>query len=89
MNKGELIEALAAELGESKVNATKAVDAVIRTITQGIQRDGAVSITGFGSFTKRNRAARMGRNPVTKEPIEIKASTTVGFKPSQNLKDTL
>ncbi|MHC4990277.1 MAG: HU family DNA-binding protein [Planctomycetota bacterium] len=89
MNKGQLVEAVAAELGESKASATKAVDAVISSITTGIKHDEAVTIVGFGTFAKKARAARTGRNPSTGEPMEIKASTTVGFKPSQNLKEEL
>ena len=89
MNKGQLIEAVAAELGESKAGATRAVEAVINSITTGIKHDDGVTIVGFGSFQKRNRKPRTGRNPATGEPMEIAASTTVGFKPSQSLKDEL
>lgn len=89
MNKGELVEAVATELGESKAVASRAIDAVINCITKGVKTDEAVSIVGFGTFTKRNRAPRTGRNPVTGEPLQIKASKTVGFKPSQSLKSTL
>lgn len=89
MNKGQLIEAVAAELGESKAGATRAVEAVINSITTGIKHDDGVTIVGFGSFQKRSRKPRTGRNPATGEPMEIAASTTVGFKPSQSLKDEL
>ncbi len=89
MNKGELIEAVAADLGESKASATRAIDAVMNCITRGIKEDRAVTIIGFGTFSKKERAARLGRNPATGEPLQIKASTTVGFKPSQLLKDSM
>ena len=89
MNKGDLIEAVAADLGESKATATRALEAVLHCITQGIKNDEAVTIIGFGTFSKKNRAARMGRNPATGEPLHIKASTTVGFKPSKMLKDSM
>ena len=89
MNKGQLIEAVASELGDSKASATRAVDAVINCITNGIKRDEGVTIVGFGSFVKKQRKARIGRNPVTGEPLEIKASMTVGFKASQTLKETM
>ncbi len=89
MNKGELIEAVAADLGESKASAARAIEAVINCITRGIQHDDAVTIIGFGTFSKKNRAARTGRNPATGEPLQIKASTTVGFKPSKVLKDSM
>ena len=86
MNKGQLIEAVAAELGDSKAAASRAVDAVISSITNGIKSDEGVTIVGFGTFTRKQRKARIGRNPATGAPMEIKASQTVGFKPSQALK---
>ena len=86
MNKGQLIDAVAAQLGDSKASASRAVDAVINCITNGIKSDESVTIVGFGTFQKRQRKARVGRNPVTREPIQIKASNTVGFKASQSLK---
>jgi DNA-binding protein HU-beta len=89
MNKGQLIEAVAAELGESKAAATRAVDTVLACITSGLKADDTVAIVGFGTFTRKERASRMGRNPVTGAPLEIKASTTVGFRPSQAMKDGL
>lgn len=89
MNKGQLIEHVASELGDSKASASRAVDAVIHSITNGIKEDDSVTIVGFGTFSKKNRAARTGRNPSTGEPMQIKASTTVGFKPSQALKESM
>jgi DNA-binding protein HU-beta len=89
MNKGQLIEAVAAELDTSKAAASRAVDAVIASITSGIKRDQGVTIVGFGSFAKKERSARVVRNPSTGEPMEIKATTTVGFKPAQALKDEM
>jgi DNA-binding protein HU-beta len=86
MNKGQLIEAVASELGDSKAAATRAVDAVINCITNGIKADESVTIVGFGTFAKKHRKARTGMNPITKEPIQIQASKSVGFKASQNLK---
>jgi len=89
MNKGQLIDQVASELGESKAAASRAVEAVIASITSGIKEDENVTIVGFGTFTRKNRAARTGRNPATGEPMQIRASTTVGFRPSQALKDTV
>ena len=89
MNKGQLIELVASKLGGSKATAGKAVEAVIDSITRGIQHDDAVTIAGFGTFAKKDRAARTGRNPSTGEPMEIEASRTVTFKPSPNLKKTV
>lgn len=89
MNKGQLIDLVAAEMDTSKAAATKAVDAVIASITKGIKNDKSVTIVGFGSFSKKPRAARTVRNPSTGEPMEIRATTTVGFKPAAALKDQM
>jgi DNA-binding protein HU-beta len=86
MNKGQLIDAVAAELGDSKASASRAVDAVIASITDGIKDDDAVTIVGFGTFAKKDRPARTGRNPSTGEPMQIPESRTVSFRPSQSLK---
>jgi len=89
MNKGDLIEAVASQLGESKATATKVVDIILDAISEGVQKDDKVAITGFGTFKKKHRKARKGINPATREPIDIPASTSVGFTPSQNFKDLL
>ena len=89
MNKGQLIESVAADLDISKAAASRMVESVIDSITNGIRIDENVTINGFGTFLRKERAARTGRNPNTGEPIEIKAQTTVSFKPSQSLKNTL
>lgn len=87
MNKGDLIEAVATKTGDSKAGASRCVDAVLSSILEGVQEHGKVSITGFGTFRKKQRKARSGINPVTRELIEIKASTTVGFTPSELLRN--
>lgn len=89
MNKGELIDAVATELKTSKADAARAVDAVLECITTGLKTDEKVTLVGFGTFQKRTRAARTGMNPVTKAPMQIKASKTCGFKPSVQLKGSL
>ncbi len=89
MNKSDLVEDVANRLGESKASAARVVDAVVESITNGLKNEDAVTIVGFGTFQKKNRPARKGRNPITGAPIEIKPSTTVGFKPSQGLKSSL
>jgi DNA-binding protein HU-beta len=88
MNKGQLIEAVATEMNDSKAAATRAVDAVINCITSGIKQHDGVTIVGFGTFLKKHRKPRIGRNPVTKQPIQWPASKTVGFRPSQSHKQT-
>ena len=87
MNKGQLIEAVQKTLGKdtTKAAAEGAVNAVLDTITKNVKK-GPVQIIGFGTFAKVKRAARNGINPKTKEPIKIKASTSVKFKPGAKLK---
>jgi DNA-binding protein HU-beta len=91
MNKGELIDAVANALGEgaSKKDAETALNAVLDSIANGVRNDGAVQIIGYGTFKKKSRAARMGRNPKTGESMQIAASTSMGFSPSAALKKTL
>jgi DNA-binding protein HU-beta len=89
MNKGELIEAVAGAAGLSRADATKAVDAVLDSVTSTLSGGGQVSLVGFGTFSVKARAARMGRNPRTGEPIQIKASNVPGFKAGKGLKDAV
>ena len=89
MNKGELIDAVAASAGLSRADATKAVDAVLETVTSTLAGGNSVSLVGFGTFSVKARAARMGRNPRTGEAIQIKASNVPGFKAGKALKDAV
>ena len=87
MNKADLVEMVADALEESKAGAERCVNAVLDCIRKGTKKDKSCSIIGFGTFTVKKRKARTGRNPQTGESIKIKASTTVGFKPSKKFKD--
>jgi DNA-binding protein HU-beta len=89
MNKGELIETVAGSAGLSRADATKAVDAVLDSVTSTLAGGGRVSLVGFGTFSVKARAARMGRNPRTGEAIQIKASNVPGFKAGKALKDAV
>ena len=89
MNKSDLIEAVASQLESSRADAQKSLEAVLAAITSGVQNDDKVQISGFGTFSKKTRAARDGINPATKEKIRIPESTTCGFKPAAALKDAL
>ena len=89
MNKGELIDAVASAAGLSRADATKAVDAVLDSITGTLSNGGSVSLVGFGTFSVKARAARAGRNPRTGETIQIKASNVPGFKAGKGLKDAV
>jgi len=89
MNKTDLIELIAEHAETSKAAATRTLDALISGMTETLKAGEDVTITGFGTFKKRHRAARTGRNPQTNEPMEIKASNSVGFKAGKALKDAL
>ena len=89
MNKGELIDLVATELKTSKAEAGRALDTVLDCITKGVKKEEKVAIAGFGTFTKKKRAGRMGINPMTKEPIKIAPSKTCGFKAATALKEVL
>lgn len=90
MTKAELIEQMAKDAGISKAAAGEALNSFIDGITTALKKkDGKVALVGFGTFQKVNRKARKGRNPQTGEPIKIKASKSVKFKPGKKLKDAV
>jgi len=89
MNKGELIDAVAGSAGLSRADATKAVDGILEAIQGTLSGGGSVSLVGFGTFSVKARAARMGRNPRTGEAISIKASNVPGFKAGKALKEAV
>ena len=89
MNTRELIEAVCAELETTKSAAEETVNVVLNAIKYGVASDDQVSIAGFGTWSKRSRAARTGRNPQTGETMQIKASKSVGFKPAKAWKDSV
>jgi DNA-binding protein HU-beta len=89
MNKAELIDAVASSADLSRADATRAVDAVIDTITETLRKGDSVTLVGFGTFEVRARAARAGRNPQTGETIQIKASNTPAFKAGKAFKDAV
>ncbi len=89
MNKTELIAAVAEKTGLSKKDSDAAIAAVVDAITESLVQGEKVQLVGFGSFEVKSRSARMGRNPHTKEPIEIPASRIPVFKAGKALKDTV
>ena len=89
MNKGELVDAVAGAAGLSRADATKAVDATLDAVQATLASGGSVSLVGFGTFSVKARAARMGRNPRTGEAIHIAASNVPGFKAGKGLKDAV
>ena len=89
MNKSELIDVVAASADISKVAASRAVDAMVDSITSALQKSDQVSLVGFGTFSIKERAARIGRNPKTGEAISIKAAKIPTFKAGKALKDAV
>ena len=89
MNKAELINAVAASAEVSKKEAEAVVSATLEAITAALQEGDKVQLVGFGSFEVKKRAARIGRNPKTKEEIKISASRVPGFKAGKALKDAV
>ena len=88
MNKTELIAEVANKAGLSRKDAEKALGAVVETITEVVKGD-KVQLVGFGSFETKQREARTGRNPKTKETIEIPATRVPVFKAGKALKDAV
>ena len=89
MGKAELVLFVAEKAGLSKADATRALDAVLEGITEGLKSEGKVALVGFGTFSAKERAAREGINPVTKEAIKIPAKTVASFKAGSKLKDAI
>ena len=89
MNKAELINAAADKAGLSKKDTEAAVNAAIDVIAECLADGDKVQLVGFGAFEVKCRAARIGRNPKTKEAIQIPASKVPVFKPGKALKDVV
>ena len=89
MNKTELVAAIAEKAGIKKVDADKALAALIETVGAELKAGKKVQLVGFGTFEVRERAARTGINPQTKEQIKIAASKVPVFKAGRALKDVV
>ena len=89
MNKSDLIDSIAAESGLTKADAGRALDAFVDSVTKALKKGQSVSLVGFGTFSVKHRAARMGRNPRTGETIQISASNNPSFKAGKALKDAV
>lgn len=89
MNKTELITAIAEKSGLSKKDADKALAAFIETVTDTLKSGDKIQLVGFGNFEVRERSARTGRNPQTKQTIEIAASKAPVFKAGKAFKDAI
>lgn len=89
MNKTELIAAAAEKSGLSRKDTERVLNAAIDTIVASLAQGERVQLSGFGIFETKNREARVGRNPRTKQTIEIPATRTPAFKASKTLKDAV
>ena len=89
MNKSEFIQAMSEKSGLTVKDATTALNATLEVIQESLQKGESVSLVGFGTFEVKERAARTGRNPQTKQPIAIPASTAPPFKAGKPLKEAI
>ncbi len=90
MNKSELIDAMAQDAGITKVAAKAALESFMSNVQSTLQqKDGKVSLVGFGTFSVAERAARQGINPATKKPIKIAAKKVAKFKPGADLSNAV
>ena len=89
MNKNELISDIAGRSGLTKEQAGAALEATLDAITDAMKNKDEVRLLGFGNFSATRREAKMGRNPQTGAPVEIKAANVPKFKAGKGLKDKL
>ena len=89
MTKNDLVAQVAGSAELSKKDAEKAVNAMLEAITGALKAHDKVALVGFGTFETRDRPARVGRNPQTKEEIQIAATTVPAFKAGKALKEAV
>lgn len=89
MNRSELVQHVAEQTGLNRTTADQTVDAFIEAVMTATKKGDKVQLFGFGTFTPTARAARMGRNPQTGEPVKIAASRGVRFAPAAVFKSAL
>lgn len=89
MNKSELVDAAASSSGLARADMQRALDSVLDEITAAVKKGDKVSLTGFGNFELRERAARTGRNPQTGAEMQVPASKAPAFKPGKAFKDAV
>ena len=87
MNKTELVAIMAEKADLSKKDAEKALNAFVEAVEAALEKGDKIQLVGFGTFEVRERAARVCRNPQTKEEIEVPASKVPAFKAGKGLKD--
>jgi DNA-binding protein HU-beta len=86
MNKGDLVDVVAKNTGESKRVVGDVLDELVTQVQKTVKRGEKVTLPGFGTFERRARAARTARNPQTGEPIKIKATKVPAFKAGASFK---
>ena len=89
MTKAELVTSIAEKTGLTKKDSEKALAAFVDTVTETLAKGDSIQLVGFGTFEVRERAAREGINPRTKEEIEIAATKVPAFKAGRALKDAV
>lgn len=89
MNKSELIDAMAADAGISKVAAKAALESLTENVTKTLKKGGKVALVGWGTWSVSKRNARTGRNPQTGETIKIKAKNVVRFKAGSKFEEAV
>jgi DNA-binding protein HU-beta len=87
MNKGELVDAVAAKANVTKKQADEIISAFLEVVTEAVAHGEKVTLVGFGSFERRERSEREGRNPKTNEPITIPATKVPGFSPGKQFRE--
>ncbi len=89
MNKGELIDAMAADTGLTKTQSTACLDSMMTAIRKALKKGDKVTLVGFGTYSVSKRAARTGRNPQTGKAIKIAAKNVVKFKAGKELSEAV
>ena len=89
MTKTTMVESVARNAGVTKAEASRVMEALIKSVTDALSKGEKVTMTGFGTFEVRQRAARMGRNPQTGATIQIPAQRTPAFRAGKSLKDAV
>lgn len=89
MTKQMLVNYIAEETGLTKADATRALDAMMNGIVEGLKEEGKVALTGFCTFATQKKEARQGRNPRTGEAVTIPARIAVSIKAGAKLKDAV
>jgi len=87
MNKGELVDAVAAKANVTKKQADEIISAFLEVVTEAVANGNKVTLVGFGSFERRERSEREGRNPKTNEPMTIPATRVPGFSAGKHFKE--